>query len=109
MKGDNDIKAPDGYLLGGLRRVRKDGTILFQRGYWQAPVSGAGQEVWVHEYYAPTDMRCSSQMVKAWTPGVNIWNDEGGFHICDRTDRKDAKPGYRDPTHIAWHNRNKSV
>jgi hypothetical protein len=52
MRKEHDIKAPDGYLLGGLRRVRKDGSILFQRGYWELPdevkETFVGEDVWVH-------------------------------------------------------------
>ncbi len=109
MKRDNDIKAPDGYLLGGLRRVRKDGTILIQRGYWQAPVSWAGEVVWCHEYYEPSDMNCSNQTIKAWAPGVRIWHDEGGFELCERTKKPDAKPGYRHPDHVAWSKRMRAL
>ena len=49
MTRANDIKAPDGYLPGGLRRVRSEGTILFQRGWWKAPAEWIGKEIRVHE------------------------------------------------------------
>lgn len=48
MGHDHDIKAIDGYLLGGVRSVRADGVIFFARQYWQAPMEWAGKRVWVH-------------------------------------------------------------
>ena len=105
MSRDYDIKAPDGFLLGGLRRVRKDGTILFQRGYWQAPVEWAGRDVWVHEWHAVTDFHNSHGKLQAWPPGVRIWQHGAETKILDRTKKSDAKPGYRRADHKAWHNR----
>jgi hypothetical protein len=81
MTRANDIKAPDGYLLGGLRRVRGDGTILFQRGWWKAPEEWIGKEVWVHE------------------------DELGSPGMRDRAERPDAKQGWRDPVKLAWANR----
>ncbi|MCR5875112.1 hypothetical protein LRS10_13520 [Phenylobacterium sp. J426] len=99
---DHDIKAPDGYLLGGLRRVRSDGTILFQRGYWQAPKEWAGQEVWVH-----TLEPSSFDSIEAAQPGLHIYEarcmkPEPFTVRCGRTGRPDAKPAYRRPEHKAW-------
>lgn len=102
---DHDIKAPDGYLLGGLRRVRKDGTILFQRGYWQAPLEWAGCYVWVHQWHSVSDFACSHGKLEAWPPGVPIWQHGAETKILDRTQKPDAKPGYRRAEHKAWHNR----
>jgi len=47
---NTDIMAPDGYLLGGERVVRKGGVILFQRGWWKLPDGFAreGDVCWVH-------------------------------------------------------------
>lgn len=44
-----DIKAPDGFLLGGLRLVRRGG-IVKMNGWWHHPdlVEHVGQRVWVH-------------------------------------------------------------
>ena len=66
---DNDIKAPDGYLLGGLRSVRRDGTLLLGRAYWQAPVDWAGERVWVHNRDAYSDFH----HIDAAPPGQHIY------------------------------------
>lgn len=93
---ENDIKAPDGFLLGGLRKVRLDGTILFQRGFWRAPKAWIGHMVWVHT----TD----DGGVEAAPPGFHIYDKANGVKtvFCKRTKRRDAKPGYRRPDHKAW-------
>lgn len=103
----NDIKAPDGFLLGGLRRVRKDGSILFQRGWWQAPVEWAGEDVWIVEnsfHDAPEvappgqgPYECAYQTTK-WFAAPE-WERN---RLVERTRRPDAKPGYRRPGHKAW-------
>lgn len=91
---DHDIKAPDGYLLGGERRVRAGGVILFQRGWWQLPDGFAqqGEYCWVlctdggagDLEVAPPGYRC---FFTAASDGVTI--------RAPRTERADAKPGYR--------------
>lgn len=98
MRKEHDIKAPDGFLLGGLRRVRADGTILFQRGWWKAPDDWIGDLVWVH----CTESGAGALM--AAPPGVHIYTaeSEGTAVLCERTKRGDAKPGWRNPTHKAW-------
>jgi len=95
-KNSNDIKAPDGYLLGGLRLVRSDGTILFQRGWWQAPKDWAGEMVWVHGQWG--------RLIEAAPPGVHIYSARtaGTQVTCERTARPDAKPAFRRPDHKAW-------
>ncbi|MEI9428684.1 hypothetical protein [Mesorhizobium sp. Cs1299R1N3] len=95
---NNDIKAPDGFLLGGLRMVHADGTILFQRGYWQAPMEWAGQKVWVH----CTDSGAGD--LDAAPPGVGIYRARMDLLAvsCPRTDRPDAKPGWRRADNKAW-------
>lgn len=95
MQRENDIKAPDGFLLGGLRRVRADGTILFQRGWWQAPKEWAGKDVWVHDEDGGLEVA---------PPGMHIYTaiSEGKTVLCQRTKRPDAKPGYRKSEHKAW-------
>lgn len=92
---EQDIKAPDGFLLGGLRRVRSDGTILFQRGWWKAPDAWIGQSVWVHD--------CEDG-IEAAPPGMHIYTArlELKAVFCDRTERSDAKPCYRNAAHKAW-------
>jgi hypothetical protein len=89
----NDIVAPDGYHLGGYRLVRKDGTILFNRGWWQAPLDWAGEKVWVHECWTeewPHDL-----VLEAAQPGLHIYEAQGmrppHTVICERTKRDDAK------------------
>ena len=104
MARDHDIKAPDGFLLGGLRKVRSDGTILFQRGYWQAPKDWAGQDVWVHE---GADM-FGKGTLHAAPPGMHIYRARmDRIHVvCERTEKRDAKPGYRNAVNEAWAARN---
>jgi hypothetical protein len=102
---DSDIKCPDGYLIGGMRKVRADGSILFQRCYWQAPKEWVGLYIWVH---AATD---SFDFIDGAPPGYGIYES-----ILNRTsiellliDRPGAKPGYRLAWKKAWINRDKSA
>lgn len=102
---NNDIKAPDGFLLGGLRKVRADGTILFQRSYWQAPKEWAGERVWVHEEWVNTPKFPRGELVlEAAPPSVHIYSArlQQCTVICERTQKPDAKPGYRKASHKAW-------
>ena len=102
MREAGDIKAPDGFLLGGKRLVRDDGTILFQRGWWQAPKEWAGEYVWVHctdggagdLEVAPPEY---SSIYRAQLDVKTIF--------CPRTKRPDAKPVFRSPEAKAWLNR----
>ena len=71
-----DIKAPDGYLLGGLRTVRNDGTLLFHRMYWQCPKEWIGERIWVHV----TDMMMLNE-IKAAPPGQHIFSCDFRNHI----------------------------
>lgn len=97
-----DIKAPDGYTLGGLRLVRKDGTILFGRGWWQAPTDWAGEKVWVHEEWDVDD----KLVLEAAHPGIHIYEArmmQPPYTVfCERTERADARPVYRHPDLKAW-------
>ena len=102
--GDSDIKAPDGYTLGGLRRVRKDGTILFNRGWWKAPDEWIGEKVWVHEEWSrknPHEKRPSVLVLAAAPPGLHLFEARGKrvATMCHRTERPDAVQGYRKPGH----------
>lgn len=105
MKREADIKAPDGFLLGGLRRVHKDGTILFQRGYWKVPdPDWIGQDVWVHcEDSGAGDLEVAP-------PGVHIYTAQSDKITvwCERTERPDAKSGRRTAAHKAWTERGRS-
>lgn len=105
-RDDHDIKAPDGYLLGGLRLVRRDGTILFQRGYWKAPDEWIGEKVWVHEEWRRGEDGREHVVLEAAEPGLHIYEARGmkppWTVICQPADRPDAKPAYRDPLHKAW-------
>lgn len=98
---DHDIKAPDGFLLGGERRVRKGGVILFQRGWWQLPEDFAeqGEYCWVH----CTDSGIGDLEVAP--PGYSSFfaavSDRKTI-MAPRTERADAKSGYRDPRVKAW-------
>ena len=93
MRRQHDIKAPDGYLLGGWRKVRADGSILLGRGYWQAPIEWAGERVQVHNNEADGDFHT----IDAAEPGDTIYAARVGrrVHILPAIDRPDAKPGYR--------------
>jgi len=95
---NNDIKAPDGFLLGGLRIVRPDGTILFQRGWWQAPKEWAGEKVWVH----CTDGGAGDLEVAP--PGQRIYAAQSArtTAFAPRTRRPDAAPGLRNEARKAW-------
>ncbi len=93
---DADIKAPDGFLLGGIRRVRKDATVLFQRDYWRCPIEWIGEEIWLH------DCGNTEAGVEAWPPGVRIWSDKAETIILRLADRPSAKPGFRNKYHKAW-------
>lgn len=106
---ENDIKAPDGYTLGGLRIVRRDGSILFNRGWWQAPKEWAGNKVWVHEEWERqwgADLRSEVVVLEAASPGLHIYAARcmkpPHTVICKRTDRDDAKPQFRNAAAKAW-------
>lgn len=114
----NDIKAPDGYTLGGERRVRKDGTVLFNRGWWQLPEGFAerGEYVWVHEKWI-TDSRgkfgsYSDLVLEVAPPGYRNFSAavlDGETINCRRTRKPDAKPAYRDPARKAWAHRSQAA
>jgi hypothetical protein len=99
-----DIKAPDGFTLGGLRKVRKDGTILFGRGWWKVPDEWIGEDVWVHV------ADCYGIELDVAPPGMHIHeallNHRELVVRPDRTDRRDAKPCFRTSDHKAWTSRN---
>lgn len=96
---EHDIKAPDGYTLGGIRLVRSDGTVLFQRGWWQAPKEWAGEKVWVHENY-----HAGEYFLEVAEPGFHIYEAKAlrKTIVCERTERPDAKPAYRTPDARKW-------
>ncbi len=87
MRRENDIKAPDGFLIGGLRTVRRDGTILFQNGWWQVPLEWAGEKVWVH----CTDGGAGDLEVAP--PGWTLWarGCDSRNIFAPRTKRPDSK------------------
>ena len=107
-KKESDIKAPDGYTLAGVRRVRKDGTVLFNRGWWRAPDESIGEDVWVHEEWRVLELGGEKSLVlEVAPPGLHIYDAryQKVSVICKRTDRRDAKPQFRDPHLKAWMNR----
>lgn len=111
MRKPNDIKAPDGFLLGGLRRVRKDGTILFQRGWWELPdevkPDFIGQDVWCHQEDI-AKMDCGSDIVlEVAHPSLHIYEARSlkKTVIADRNERPDAKSGVRLQWRKDWENR----
>lgn len=100
-KRENDVKAPDGFLLGGERRVRKGGVVLFQRGWWQLPEGFAEQG----EYVQVHCTEGGAGPLEVAPPGYNSFPHavcDGKTVLCPRTDRGDAKPGYRTKAHRAW-------
>ena len=98
-----DIKAPDGFTLGGLRLVRKDATILFGRSWWKVPDEWIGKNVWVHV------VDHLGEKIEAAPPGLHIYDalSEHREQIFRpvRTDRPDAAPGYRRADYKAWASR----
>ena len=104
---DNDIACPDGYIVGGLRKVRSDGTILFQRGWWQAPMEWVGEKVWVHEEWSGTPGSRGADhdlVLEAAPPGMHIYEAQlrRCQVVCRRTKRPDAKPNYRSQWRKDW-------
>lgn len=97
---NNDIKAPDGYLLGGLRRVRSDGTVLFARGWWRAPDEWAGEHVWLHVLEGEGIF----DKIELASPGLHIYEARQMGHtvLAERTARDDAAPVFRNPARKAW-------
>lgn len=110
---ENDIKAPDGYVLGGLRKVRKGGVILFNRGYWQIPAEHVDhftdEKVWVHEAWIGSLEGGEKIALEAAHPGIHIYEARSMKMtvICHGADRKDAKNIARTPDRKAWFERNK--
>jgi hypothetical protein len=97
-----DIKAPDGYTLGGLRLVRSDATVLFQRGWWKTPDGWVGERIWIHE---------SHEGVEAAPPGYHIYEAQGKQIAVPllRTERPDAERGFRKASSKAWLERIKAM
>jgi hypothetical protein len=103
MRKNNDIKASDGYLLGGLRRVRIDGTILFQRVWWELPKETksrfVGQNVWVHihESYGACAIHRGETILEVAEPNLHIYRAklERKVVIARRNKRPEAKSGTR--------------
>lgn len=98
-RNNYDIKAPDGYLLGGLRLVRNDGTVLFHRMWWRCPQEWVGERIWVH-----VDDGMGLDTISAAPPGEHIYRAQslGLAETLEPVARPDAKPGYRRPAHKAW-------
>jgi hypothetical protein len=102
MTKEHDIKAPDGFLLGGVRRVRGDGTILFQRGYWAIPEADRerfiGEDVWCHIYdkNGPGE-RHRGEALEVAEPGLHIYDAKSlrKTVLAERTAKPDAKPALR--------------
>lgn len=108
---DNDIKAPDGYVLGGLRLVRADRSILFSRGFWgPTPESWIGYSVWVHEHWicghADAQYRPEHLVLEAAAPGMHIYEartmQPPHTVMLERTERPDAKPCFRRAERKEW-------
>ncbi len=108
----NDIKGPDGYVLGGLRKVRRGGLILFNRGYWQVPdalmSTFEGEKVWVHEAWVGSLEGGYKIALEAANPGLHIYEARSMRMtvICYGADKRDAKNIARSPHRKAWFARN---
>ena len=101
MAREHDVKAPDGYLLGGERRVRAGGVILFQRGWWKLPEGFAEQGEYCHVHC--TDGGAGDLEVAP--PGYSSFPHAASAGVtvrAPRTERPDAKPGYRAKHHKSW-------
>lgn len=100
MKNEPDIKAPDGYLLGGFRKVRRDGTILFHRMWWKCPDDWIGKYVQVHVNDGMT-----LNDIEAAPPGKRIYKSIQLLESITLypVDRPDAKPAFRKYTMRARH------
>ena len=109
-RDDNDIKAPDGYTLGGLRLVRKGGLILFNRGYWQVPEEFVpafeGEKVWVHEDWIYVSGKGETLTIEAANPGLHIYEARSMKMTvtCFGSDKPDARPIARTAARKAWFN-----
>lgn len=107
-RDNHDIKAPDGYVLGGLRKVRNGGIILFNRGYWQVPEafvsSFEGEKVWVHEAWVGSLEGGEKIALEAANPGLHIYEarEMKMTVICHGADKADAKNIARTPHRKAW-------
>lgn len=108
-RSEQDIKAPDGFTLGGMRKVRADATLLFGRRYWRCPSDWIGKRVWVHV----TDGWGTG--LEAAPPGIHIFDAralkgderERSVVLVD-ANKPEAKPCYRRPENRAWVNRERS-
>lgn len=104
MRETRDIKAPDGYLIGGERLVRRDGTVLFQRGWWQCPTEWAGEYIMLHA------LADGDENIEIAPPGYHsIYQAQLDRKtiLAPRTNRRDAKSLLRNPVHVAWRDRNR--
>lgn len=84
--------------------MRADGTILFQRGWWELPdevkAEYAGEKVWVHiRELNPLGFVHSEEVLEVAHPGLGIFqaaNMRPPMTVfAHRNDRPDAKPGVR--------------
>ena len=109
---DHDIKAPDGYTLGGMRKVRNGGLILFNRGYWQVPEGFLdlfeGERVWVHEAWVGSLEGGEKVALEVANPGLHIYEARmmKMTVICYAADKADAKNIARSAHRKAWFSRN---
>jgi len=94
---EQDIKAPDGYTLGGMRLVRRDGTVLFGRQYWPVPKEWIGERIWVHV------ADCYGSELEAAPPGQHIYAArmaQTALLISETV--REARHCYRRPENRAW-------
>lgn len=55
LSAEPDIRNGEGALIGGVRRVGRDGTVRFDHGRWQRPIEWAGERVFVHMHITHRD------------------------------------------------------
>lgn len=76
-----DAKAPDGFLLGGWRRVTKGGYVRFGGTRWSHPdmAGRAGEYAWVHvDCPWATEASFTFDEDKIWHPPFNGQQIGGG-------------------------------
>jgi len=82
--------------------VRKDGTILFQRGYWAIPEAERerfiGEDVWCHIFdkNGPGE-RHKGEALEVAEPGYHIYDARSlrMTVLAERNEKPDAKPALR--------------
>lgn len=85
---DIDIKAPDGFLLGGWRKICQGGFVRFHGSRWRHRdmIGREGEYVFIH---VDCHMACDASFAfeneprRYWTPPTNIEDRGRRPMICD--------------------------